>query len=50
MSVQLYGCTTCTLTKHPKKNLDGNYTKMLSAVYGHLASIEQNIQVRRASI
>ena len=28
----LYGCTTWTLTKHMKKNLDGNYTRMLWAI------------------
>ena len=32
MSVQLYGCTTWTLTKWLEKKLDGNYTRMLRAI------------------
>ena len=28
VSILLYGCTTCTLTKRLEKKLDGNYTKM----------------------
>ena len=56
-SIQLYGCTTWTLTKRLEKKLDGNYTRMLRAIlnkswrqhatrhqlYGHLPPI----QVRR---
>ena len=58
----LYGYTTWTLTKRPKKKLDGNYTIMLRAIlnkswrqdttrhklYGHLPPITKTIQVRRA--
>ena len=61
VSILLYGCTTWTLTKRLKKNLDGNYTRMLRAIlnkswrqhptrhqlYGHLPSITKTIQVRR---
>ena len=50
VSIQLYGCTTWTLTKRMEKKLDGNYTGMLRAnlnkpwrqyptkhlLYGHL--------------
>ena len=32
VSIQLYGCTTWTLTKRMEKKLDGNYTKMLQSV------------------
>ena len=32
VSILLYGCTTWTLTKPLKKNLDGNYTRMLRAI------------------
>ena len=32
MSVLLHGCASWTLTKHMKKNLDGNCTRMLWAV------------------
>ena len=32
VSILLYGCTTWTLTKRMPKKLDGNYTKMLSAI------------------
>ena len=32
VSIQLYGCTTWTLTKRLKKKLGGNYTKMLRAI------------------
>ena len=60
-SILLYGCTTWTLTKRPKKKLDGNYTRMLRAIlnksrrqhptrhqlYGHLPPITKTIQVRR---
>ena len=59
--ILLYGCTTWTLTKRPKKKLDGNYTRMLRAIlnkswrqhptshqlYGHLPPITKTIQVRR---
>ena len=31
-SIQLYGCTTWTLTKRLEKKLDGNYTRMLWAI------------------
>ena len=61
VSIVLYGCTTWTLTKRLEKKLDGNYTRMLSAIlnkswrqhptrhqlYGHLPPITQTIQVRR---
>ena len=61
VSILLYGCTTWTLTKRLKKNLDGNYTKMLRAIlnkswrqhptkhqlYGHLPPITKTIQVRQ---
>ena len=32
MSILLYGCTTWTLRKRRKKNLDGNYIRMLRAL------------------
>ena len=62
VSILLYDCTTWTLTKRPKKKLDGNYTKMLRAIlnkswrqhptrhqlYGHLPPTTKTIQVRRA--
>ena len=32
VSIQLYGCTTWTLTKRLEKKLDGNYTRMLRAI------------------
>ena len=58
VSILLYGCTTWTLTKRPKKKLDGNYTRMLRAIlnkswrqhpikhqpYGHLRPITKTIQ------
>ena len=61
VSISLYGCTTWTLTKRLEKKLDGNYAKMLRAIfnkswrqhatkhqlYGHLPPITKNIQVRR---
>ena len=61
VSILLYGCTTWTLTKRLKKQLDGNYTRMLRAIlnkswrqhptrhqlYGHLPHITKTIQVRR---
>ena len=60
VSIQLYGCTTWTLTKRLKKKLDGNYTRMLRAIlnnswrqhptrhqlYGHLPPVTKAIQVR----
>ena len=60
VSVLLYGCTTWTLTKHMKKKLDGNYSRMLQAIlnkswrqhptkqqlYGYLPPITKTIQVR----
>ena len=59
--ILLYGCTTWTLTKRLEKKLDGNYTRMLSAIlnmswrqhptryqlYGHLPPITKTMQVRR---
>ena len=59
--ILLYGWTTWTLTKRLEKNLDGNYTRMLRAIwnkpwrqhptkhqrYGHLPPITKTIQVRR---
>ena len=61
VSILLYGCTTCMLTKRLEKKLDGNYTRMLRAIlnnswrqhptkyqlYGHLPPITKTIQVRR---
>ena len=61
VSILLYGCTACTLTKRLEKKLDGNYTRMLRAIlnkswrqqptrhqlYGHLPPITKTIQVRR---
>ena len=32
VSILLYGCTTCALTKHMEKKLDSNYTRMLQAI------------------
>ena len=60
-SILLYGCTTRTLTKRLEKKLDGNNTRMLSAIlnkswrqhptrhqlYGQLPLITKTIQVRR---
>ena len=62
VSIQLYGCTTWTMTKQLEKKLDGNYTRMLRAIlnkflqqqsakhqlYGRLPPITKTIQVRRA--
>ena len=59
--ILLYECTTWTLTKRLEKKLDGNYTRMLRAIwnkswrqhptrhqqYGHLPTITKTIQVRR---
>ena len=61
VSILLYGCTTCTLSKRLEKKLDGNYTRMLRAIsnkswrqhptrhqlYGHLPPITKTIQARR---
>ena len=61
VSIQLYGCSTRTLTKRLEKKLDGNYTRMLRAIlnkswrqhptrhqlYGHLPPITKTIQVIR---
>ena len=61
ISIQLYGCTTWTLTKWLEKKLDGNYTRMLWAIlnkswrqhpirhqlYGHLSPIMKTIQARQ---
>ena len=60
-NMDIYGCTTWTLTKRLEKKLDGNYTRMLRAIldkswrqhptrhqlYGHLPPITKTIQVRR---
>ena len=60
VSILLYGCTTWTLTKRMEKKFDGNYTRMLQAIfnkswrqdstkqqlYGHLQPIMKTIQVR----
>ena len=32
MSILLYGCTSCTLTKRMEKKLDSNYARMLRAI------------------
>ena len=34
-SILLYGCTTWTLTKRLEKKLDGNYTRMLHAIWNN---------------
>ena len=61
VAILLYGCTTWTLTKRLEKKLDGNYTRMLRAIwnkswrqhptkhqlYGHLPPITKTIHVRR---
>ena len=60
VSIQLYGCTTWTLTKRLEKKLDGNYTILRAILnkswyqhptrhqlYGHLPPIMKTIQVRR---
>ena len=60
MSILLYGCTTCKLTKHMEKKLDRNYKRMLHVVlnkswkqhpteqwlHAHLPLISKIIQVR----
>ena len=61
VSILLCGCTTWTLTKRLEKKLDGNYTRMLRAIwnrfwwqhptkhqlYGHLPPITKTTKVRR---
>ena len=61
MSKLLYGCITWTLTKRMENKLDGNYTRMLRAVwnksrrqhptkqqlYGHLPLITKTIRIKR---
>ena len=61
VSILIYGCTTSTRTKQLEKNLDGNYTRMLRAIwnkswrqhptkfqlYGHLPPITKTTQFRR---
>ena len=61
VSMLLYRCTTCTLTKQLEKKLYGNYTRMLQAIlnrswlqhptrrqlYGHQPPITRTIQARR---
>ena len=61
VSILLYGCTTCTLTKRLEKKLDSNYTTMLRAIlnksgrlhptrhqlYGNLPPITKTTQDRR---
>ena len=61
VSVLLYECSTWTLTKHMKKKLEGNYTRMLQAIlnkswrqhptkhqlYGHRPPIMKTIKIRQ---
>ena len=61
MSILIYRCTTCMLTKRMEKKLDGNYIRMLRAIlnkswrqhprkqqlYGHLPPITKTIKVRQ---
>ena len=61
VSILLYGCTTWTLPKRMEKKLDGNYTRMLRAIfskfwrqhptkqqlYGHQAPIPKTMKFRR---
>ena len=61
VSILLYRCTTCTLTKRMEKKLDGNYTRMLRAIlnkswrqhptkqqlYSHLPTTTKTIKIRR---
>ena len=61
VSILLYECTTWTLTKCMEKKLQGNYTRIISAIlnkswrqhptkkqlYGHLQPITKTIQVRQ---
>ena len=60
VSIQLYGCTTWTLTKRMEKKFDGNYTRILWAIlnkswrqhptkqklYSYLPPIMKTIKVR----
>ena len=60
-SIQLYGCTSWTLTSRVEKKLDCNYTKMLRAIlnnssrqyptkwqlYVHLPRITKTIKIRQ---
>ena len=58
VSMQLYRCTTWTLTKRLEKKIDGNYTRMLRAILNkswrqhptrhQLPPITKTIQIRRA--
>ena len=59
--ILLYGCTSCTLTKHMEKTLEGNYRRMLRAIlnkswrqhptkqqlYSYLPPITKTINIRR---
>ena len=59
--IQLYGCTTWTLTKRIEKKIDGNCLRILRAIlnkswnqyptkqqqYDHLPPISKTIQIRR---
>ena len=61
VSILLYGCTTWTLTKRMEKKLDGNYTRMLQAIfnkswrqhptkqqlYGHQPPISKTVKIWR---
>ena len=61
VSIQRYGCTTWTLTKRMEKKLDGNYTRILRAIfnkfwrqhstkqhlYGQLPPITKTIKIRQ---
>ena len=61
VSILLYGCTTCTLTKFMEKKLDGNYIRMLPVIfnkfwrqhltkqqmYDHQPPITKTIKIRR---
>ena len=61
VSILLYGCITWTLNKRLEKKIDGNYTRMLQAIwnrswrqhptkqqlYTHLPPITKTIQIRR---
>ena len=61
MSMLLYGCTTCTLSKSMEKKIDGNYARMLRTIlnkserqhptkqqlYDQLPPIRKTIKVRR---
>ena len=56
VSILLYGCTTCMLTKRLEKKLDGKYTRMLQSILNkswrqqatkYQPLITKTIQVRR---